>query len=284
MNFVTLDVETANPDLGSICQIGIVIFSSGRIVDTWQSLVNPEDDFDEVNVSVHGITENMIKNAPTFLGIADHMRSLLSQRIVATHTPFDRIAISRVTERYKLSPIKCTWLDTARVARRAWPIFASSGYGLKNVASELGIQFEHHNAQEDARVAGEILLQAIAQTGMSLDDWLIRVNKPISSGSSSSKVAREGNPDGPLAGEVIVFTGALSIPRRQVADVAAQAGCEVKDSVNKNVTLLVVGDQDIRRLAGHDKSSKHRKAEELISKGQPIRILGESDFMRVVSQ
>jgi DNA polymerase-3 subunit epsilon len=284
VEFVALDVETANPDLASICQIGIVTFSGGNIADQWQTLVNPEDYFDAVNISIHGITENMIKNAPTLPGIADHMRRLLSQRIVATHTPFDKIAISRVTERYKLSPIKCTWLDTARVARRAWPVFASSGYGLKNVASGLGIQFEHHNAQEDARVAGEILLQAIAQTGMSLDDWLIRVNEPITPGSSSSKVAREGNPDGPLAGEVIVFTGALSIPRRQAADLAAQAGCDVKDSVNKNVTLLVVGDQDIRRLAGHDKSSKHRKAEELICKGQSMRILGESDFMRIVSQ
>jgi DNA polymerase-3 subunit epsilon len=40
----------------------------------------------------------------------------------------------------------------------------------------------------------------------------------------------------------------------------------------------VVGDQDVTRLAGHSKSSKHRKAEELIAKGVPIRILRESDF------
>jgi DNA polymerase-3 subunit epsilon len=47
--------------------------------------------------------------------------------------------------------------------------------------------------------------------------------------------------------------------------------------------MLVVGDQDLRVLAGHNKSSKHIKAELLIAKGQPIRILGESDFMRIVS-
>lgn len=282
MDFVALDVETANPDLSSICQIGIVTFSDGKIVDTWQSLVNPDDEFDEVNVSIHGITENMVENAPIFPQIAEHIRGLLSQKIVATHTAFDKAAINDVVERYDLPSIECTWLDTARVARRAWSKFASNGYGLKNVANELGIQFEHHKAQEDARVAGEILLQAIAQTGTSLDDWLIRVNKPIS--STSSKVAREGNPDGPLAGEVIVFTGALSIPRKQAADLAAQAGCDVKDNVNKYVTLLVVGDQDIRKLAGREKSSKHRKAEDLIGKGQPIRILRETDFIRIVNQ
>jgi DNA polymerase-3 subunit epsilon len=282
MDFVALDVETANPDLSSICQIGIVLFSSGRIVDTWQSLVNPEDEFDDVNVSIHGITQDLVKNAPTFPQIARHLRGLLSRRIVAIHTAFDRTAITYISEKYRLQPINCTWLDTARIARRAWPKFASSGYGLKNVANELGIQFEHHKAHEDARVAGEILLQAIAQTGISLDDWLNRVKRPIS--PSSSNIAREGNPEGPLAGEVIVFTGALSIPRRQAADIAAKAGCDVKDSVNKDVTLLVVGDQDIRKLAGNEKSSKHRKAEELISKGQSIRILRESDFVPIVNQ
>ena len=44
---------------------------------------------------------------------------------------------------------------------------------------------------------------------------------------------------------------------------------------------LVVGDQDVQKLAGHNKSSKHRKAEDLILKGQPIRILRESDFLEL---
>lgn len=46
--------------------------------------------------------------------------------------------------------------------------------------------------------------------------------------------------------------------------------------------MLVVGDQDVTKLAGHEKSSKHRKAEELISKGAPIRIIRESDFKELV--
>jgi len=37
-------------------------------------------------------------------------------------------------------------------------------------------------------------------------------------------------------------------------------------------------------LAGHEKSSKHRKAKALIIDGQPIRILSESDFKDMVNQ
>jgi DNA polymerase-3 subunit epsilon len=278
MDFVALDVETANPNLASICQIGVVAFSNGVVVDKWQSLVNPEDYFDGVNVYVHGITEEKVKNAPNFRQVHSDLKKLIENRITVIHTSFDRIAITRAIEKYNLPSIACTWLDSARVVRRAWEEFQSSGYGLSNVAKELDISFQHHNAVEDARAAGEILLRAIDHTGTNLDEWIIRAYQPISTTSKSS-IAREGNPDGALAGEVVVFTGALSIPRRQAAELAANMGCDVANGVNKKTTLLVVGDQDISKLAGHEKSSKHRKAEDLIGEGQNIRILGESDFL-----
>ena len=77
---------------------------------------------------------------------------------------------------------------------------------------------------------------------------------------------------------MLVFTGALKIPRSEAAEMAARIGCYVDQGVNKKTTLLVVGDQDVRKLAGHRKSTKLRKAEDLISKGQTIRILRETDF------
>lgn len=69
------------------------------------------------------------------------------------------------------------------------------------------------------------------------------------------------------------------MPRREAADMAHGAGAVVEPNVTKHTTMLVVGDQDIDKLAGHDKSSKHRKVEQLIAKGQPIRIVGEADFL-----
>lgn len=281
MDFIAVDVETANPNFASICQIGVVSFCDGQVADCWQTLIDPEDYFDFMNILVHGITEEKVRGAPTFPEIDGRLKRLLAQRIVVTHTAFDRVSLNRVAERYQLPAIECNWLDSARVARRAWEKFRYDGYGLLNLAQEFGIKFEHHNAAEDARAAGEVLLRAITDTGITLQDWLVRAYRPI---QTKAKVTQEGNPDGPLAGEVIVFTGALSMPRRQVAELAANAGCDVADNVSKKTTLLIVGDQDIRKLAGHDKSSKHRKAEELIGKGQPIRILGESDFVRFADQ
>ena len=122
------------------------------------------------------------------------------------------------------------------------------------------------------------------ESQLDLDAWTRRANQPIDPEKSSSGAAirRDGNPEGDLYGEVIVFTGALEIPRAEAADLAAIVGCQVASGVTKKTTILVVGDQDVARLAGHEKSSKHRKAEELAAEGHRIRIVRETDFRALV--
>lgn len=281
MRFVALDVETANADMASICSIGVATFDSGQLVDEWHSLVDPRDYFDEVNVSIHGITARDVAGAPDYATLSRDLAARLAGAVVVTHTHFDRVALSQATVRHGASPLGCTWLDSARVARRTWAECATSGYGLANVCQMIGYRFRHHNALEDAKAAGNVMLAAMERSGLGLDEWLTRVTQPID--PSAAVIRREGNPDGPLLDEVLVFTGALEIPRREAADLAAAAGCEVATSVSKKTTLLVVGDIDVTRTAGHEKSGKHRKAEELIAKGAPIRIIRETDFRLLIA-
>ena len=277
MNFVSLDVETANASLASICQIGIVRFENGQITDKWSSLIDPEDFFDSMNVSIHGVEEDDVVGAPTFQQAVYEITRRISGQIVAAHTSFDRSSISQACSKYGLAHPECVWLDTARVARRTWPEVTNSGYGLGSLAQRFGIEFKHHDALEDARAAGMILLRAIDDSGMNIGALLERSTQKI-----RQHHAQTGNPEGQLFGEVVVFTGKLSLYRHDAAELASRAGCTVADGVTKHTTLLVVGDQDIRLLAGHEKSNKHRKADELIAKGQPIRILAERDFTAIV--
>ncbi len=286
MDFIALDVETANPDFSSICQIGLVEFKNGAPVETWKPFVDPEDYFDELNISIHGITEAQVKGAANFKAIFFELHERIKGRIVVTHTHFDRVSIHRACEKYAVEFPKCIWLDSARVARRTWSEVAYKGYALKNLAEINGISFVHHDPAEDARAAGLVLIEAIKQTGLGIEDWIVRVESPInqSAGKSNARnpISEEGNPNGELYGEKVVFTGALMIPRRDAAKIASEAGCAVSDTLKNDTTILVVGNQDIKQLAGHNKSSKHRKAEELILKGKTIRIIGEADFFELV--
>lgn len=284
MDFVTIDVETANSDMATICQIGLARFSAGQLVAEWVSLVDPEHYFHPVNVSVHGIEEKHVRGKPKLPALADELRVYLDGAVCVSHTPFDRTAIARAHARYGLNPPSPQWLDSAAVVRRTWPDLSKRGYGLKNVCSRIGYRFTHHDALEDAKAAGYVLLAAIRESGLALDDWHARVTQPIDLARSSvgSAVCRTGSPEGPLHGEVIVFTGALQMPRATAADAAARAGSEVAANVSKKTTILVVGDVDVRVLAGHEKSTKHRKAEELALGGHGIRILRETDFNAMV--
>ncbi len=180
VTFNAIDVETANPDRASICQIGIVHVRDGVVVDRWQTLVNPEDWFDPWNVSIHGIDEKDVRKSPTLPEIREELRRRLRGSVLVSHTSFDRVAFERAMTRYDLEQLQVTWLDSARIARRAWPErYGQRGYGLQNVARDLGIAFRHHDALEDARAAAELVIQASVATEMGIEGWLRRVTQPI---------------------------------------------------------------------------------------------------------
>lgn len=285
MKYLALDVETANADYSSICQIGIAKFENGKVIDKWSSLINPESYFDPFNTSIHGIKESDVKNSPTFDKIYQELKNRLDGQTTIHHMPFDRVALNRACEEYQLPAIDTKWLDSAKITRRTWKQFAYKGYGLKNIADFLEISFEHHDALEDAIAAGLVVAQACLIEEMSIDDWFVRIGKPITQNESgagySTSIKQEGNPEGSLFGENLVFTGALSLARKEAAVIAAKIGCNVLDSVTQKTTILVVGTQDSTKLAGYDKSSKHRKAEELIERGNQIKILSEKDFIKM---
>src|ERR1039457_4660671 len=110
MDFVALDVETSNPDCSSICQIGIARFRDSGLNEEWLSLVNPEDDFDPFNVSIHGITKEMVRDSPIFSGLVKTLQRLLEGEVVVSHTSFDRVALSRACSKYDVGAFECMWV------------------------------------------------------------------------------------------------------------------------------------------------------------------------------
>lgn len=282
--FFVIDVETANADCSSICQVGIVEFGEDGIVGEWSSLVDPEDEFDWFNVSIHGIEPDHVRGAPTFPKIQGEIAQRLGSGLVLSYTWFDRSAIWQAHERYKMPRPAYEWLDATRIVRRTWSEVAHSGYKLKKVAKMLQIDIgRHHDALDDARTAGLVIVEALRVSGTPLSDWRRLAYQPITPDSKAIDVlatidVSEIDPDGALAGETVAFTGALAMPRKEAMALAYKAGAQVADGVTKATTMLVVGIQDPQKLKGNDKSSKQVKAEKLIAGGQDIQILTEKNF------
>ena len=172
LTFNAIDVETANSDPSSICQIGIVSVRKGVIKGQVSLLVNPEAEFNDFNVRLHGIDHTSVKDSKILPDLEARLRLLLEGTVLVSHTTFDRRAMDGAMERYGLRPILATWLDSAMIARRAWPHRYRRMWRLAVIAGDLGIDFRHHDAAEDARAAGEIVLRACRHTGMDIDGWL----------------------------------------------------------------------------------------------------------------
>lgn len=278
MRFVAIDVETANPRYHSICQIGVVLFEDGREVAAERVFVDPQEEFGDFQIRVHGIQPDHVIGSPCFRTHFPWLQTWTHESTVVSHSNFDRAAIGQACDRHSLPRLGCDWIDTVGVSMAAWPGLKS--YKLRDLATKLQITYRAHDALEDARTCGLIFQHALANGAVAAP----RVDGPTTRarGKWAAHVRRMGDGDGGLLGETIVFTGELSIPRDKAADMAAEAGANVIPNVTKKVTMLVVGERDLQP-GWQAKSGKHRQTEALIGAGTDIRIVGEPDFLALAA-
>lgn len=169
LNFTAVDVETANDNWGSVCQIGAVRFRDGEETESRTWLCTPPpglEHFDEVNISIHGITAEDVADASPFTDAAAELFEFLgTDTLVAHNAQFDSTALRSGLKKAD-APVPevrlaCS-LALARDASRAGVIDVAN-HKLPTVASCLGAEdFRHHEATADARAAGEIV-SALAQ-------------------------------------------------------------------------------------------------------------------------
>ena len=180
--FTAIDLETANPDAFSICQIGIARYLDGELADEWMSYIDPQVNFNPDNIAVHGITAAAVRGWPKLPEVAEKLHEMLDGRIVVSHSQFDRVALEQAFDRHEIPRLNCAWLDSTLVARRAWEGFSKRGFGLENLCRILGYRYQRHDALGDAKAAGVVVLAAIEQTGIGLNRWLRQVEQPIEEG------------------------------------------------------------------------------------------------------
>lgn len=158
--FFALDVETANNDRGSICQIGVACVRPDNSIETWVTYVDPQVER-WVFTYLHGISARTVKGAPAFAEVLPVLQDALNGATVYQHSGFDRSAIAAACGNCGLPIPQWDWRDSVHVARAAWPeLRGNGGHGLASLKQHLGLVFEHHDAGEDARAAAEVVLRA----------------------------------------------------------------------------------------------------------------------------
>lgn len=157
--YVVVDVETTGGRGPGhrVTEIGAVKVKNGRIVDRFQTLLNPQRAIPGNISRLTGITPAMVEDAPYFADIADAFEAFMQDAIFVAHNvEFDYGFIAsefkRIGRRFRHAK-----LCTCASMRRLYP--GQRSYSLAALCRRYGIPLQqHHRALCDAEAAAELLL------------------------------------------------------------------------------------------------------------------------------
>lgn len=159
---VVFDTETTGLDTASarLVQIGALTVASGELVagEEHVQLVDPHTPIPEASSGIHGITDEMVRGAPSAAEAIEGLRAFVGERVTVGHTTGFDLAIFQAEARRAGTPAyRPRGLDTRLLAEVANP--ALPGYSLDMVAAWLGVPVEgRHSALGDARITARVFL------------------------------------------------------------------------------------------------------------------------------
>jgi len=172
--FSFLDVETTGLSCAlnhRICEIAILHGPVNGNMIPWQTLVNPQCGISPEASRINNISDEMVKDAPTFDKIAGKVLELVDNSIVICHNaPFDMGFLASELKVCGLSFPNIKIIDTLKIARER---FNFNSNALGNIANNLGIKAKgKHRALSDVHTTYEIFnyfLSVLSKNGVEIN-------------------------------------------------------------------------------------------------------------------
>jgi DNA polymerase III subunit epsilon len=301
-SWVAIDFETASTR-GTPCAVGLVEVEAGRLGACHGWLICPPVfEFWPFNVALHGITPEMCADAPSWPESLHQVLAIADGRVLVAHNAaFDLGVLRDACGHCDLEWPTIDYFCTLVISRRAWPELAS--HSLPFVAEHLGFKLANrHDPRGDATMCARIGQAALQECGSATLGDLARhfslMAGRIEAGTWLGCHGLDHKPElptepsehahpglaHPLFGKSVTFTGALAVPRRQAQQAVVDCGGTVTRGPTRETDLVVTGYQDLTVLAaGATRSAKLVKAEHLRAAGQPLDIISERDFVRLLT-
>lgn len=169
MLYAVVDIETTGSFAAGngIIEISIVITDGNEVIDSFESLVNPNQEVPRYIQKLTGIDNGMVRSAVQFEDIAEKVHSMLSDKVFVAHNVnFDYSFVKSHLE-YCGYPLQTKKLCTIRLARQIFPGHPS--YSLGNLCYSLGISIKNqHRAGGDATSTTALLHMLIVNDSKSI--------------------------------------------------------------------------------------------------------------------
>ena len=171
LKFACLDTETTGlyaTQGGKICELAISVSQGGNVVEEFSTLLNPGIPMLPEVIAIHGITNEMVKDAPAFADILPKVISVLDGCVLVAHNAdFDLSFLKAEFEACGMNFPPYPVVDTLKLARKSGR-FESNRLG--NIAQTLGINCAGwHRAMADTKMAEQIFyyfLNTLNQQGV----------------------------------------------------------------------------------------------------------------------
>lgn len=165
--FTAFDTETSGawPVGCDIVEFGAVKWRDGQEVDRLQLLIKPREPMSDFIIGIHGITNEMVKDAPTIEEVIPRIAEFLKDSVLmAHHAPFDMGFVAAAYESAKLrlpeNPVLCTSLLSRKL------IAGTENHKLQTLVKHLGVDGgSAHRALDDARSCLHVGLHCLRSLG-----------------------------------------------------------------------------------------------------------------------
>ena len=157
MLYAIVDIETTGgyAAAGGITEVAVVITDGEKVLNRFETLVNPVYTIPRYVESLTGITNVMVENERHFKMIADELYQLLSDKIFVAHNVNFDYSYLKYYFKEAGYELDCKKLCTIRLGRQILPGYKS--YSLGNFCREIGIQIEQrHRAGGDADATAKL--------------------------------------------------------------------------------------------------------------------------------
>lgn len=173
--WVVVDVETTggSPAQGHrVTEVAAVRVSRGEVKESFSTLVNPQRPIPRMITDLTGITNEMVRSAPTFREVAPRLQEMLRGRVFVAHNAsFDWRFVSSELELCRRTPLSGRQLCTVRLARKLLPQLPSRSLDALALYFNLEIA-ARHRAGDDALATAKLLLHFIEMLEeRGIDGW-----------------------------------------------------------------------------------------------------------------
>lgn len=177
LKFACFDTETTGLDPkqgGKICEIAVSVSQGGKPLYEYATLLNPEIPISPDVTAIHGITNDMVKDAPTFRQVAGKLIDVFEGCVIVAHNArFDMKFLDYEFAQCGVPFPPHPVVDTLKLAQKSG-LFAHNNLGI--VAQAIGISPQGwHRAMADTKMCEQILyhfLTMLLDSGISTLDQL----------------------------------------------------------------------------------------------------------------